>query len=158
MEASCAKINFRLDGPLHVALMRRARGANLSLSGLVRQLLEQAVDERRRYVLRRGRNPRHAIQILSILATSVGQQSPKALEQGISAGPHHPCRARSAGRGGWPMSIFRNDTLGSWTRGGQAIVHNVRMATRALLSDASGGAGDLDHRHHLVSPLEKSSA
>lgn len=30
------------------------------------------------------------------------------------------------------MSIFRNDTLGSWTRGGQAIVHNVRMSTQVL--------------------------
>jgi type IV conjugative transfer system coupling protein TraD len=30
------------------------------------------------------------------------------------------------------MSIFRNDTLGSWTRGGQAIVHNVRMTTQVL--------------------------
>jgi hypothetical protein len=29
------------------------------------------------------------------------------------------------------MSIFRHDTLGSWTRGGQAIVHNVRMTTRS---------------------------
>ncbi|MGE6695806.1 type IV secretion system DNA-binding domain-containing protein [Sphingobium limneticum] len=31
------------------------------------------------------------------------------------------------------MSIFRNDTLGSWTRGGQAIVHNVRMTTQVFL-------------------------
>jgi type IV conjugative transfer system coupling protein TraD len=30
------------------------------------------------------------------------------------------------------MSIFRNDTLGSWTRGGQAIVHNVRMSTQVF--------------------------
>lgn len=30
------------------------------------------------------------------------------------------------------MSIFRNDTLGSWTRGGQAIVHNVRMTTQVF--------------------------
>ncbi|MCP5400455.1 MAG: type IV secretion system DNA-binding domain-containing protein [Sphingomonas sp.] len=30
------------------------------------------------------------------------------------------------------MSIFRNDTLGSWTRGGQAIVHNLRMTTQVL--------------------------
>ena len=31
------------------------------------------------------------------------------------------------------MSIFRNDMLGSWTRGGQAIVHNVRMTTQVFL-------------------------
>ena len=30
------------------------------------------------------------------------------------------------------MSIFRNDALGSWTRGGQAIVHNVRMTTQVF--------------------------
>lgn len=30
------------------------------------------------------------------------------------------------------MSIFRHDTLGSWTRGGQAIVHNVRMTTQVF--------------------------
>lgn len=30
------------------------------------------------------------------------------------------------------MSIFRNDTVGSWTRGGQAIVHNVRMTTQVF--------------------------
>ncbi|GFM31300.1 type IV secretion system DNA-binding domain-containing protein [Novosphingobium sp. PY1] len=30
------------------------------------------------------------------------------------------------------MSIFRNDTLGSWTRGGQSIVHNVRMTTQVF--------------------------
>ncbi|WCT80075.1 CopG family transcriptional regulator [Novosphingobium humi] len=79
------KINFRLDGPLHAALMRRARGANLSLSGLVRQLLEQAVDERRRYVFTsQDEILATSIQILSILATSVGQQSPKGLEQGMA--------------------------------------------------------------------------
>ena len=30
------------------------------------------------------------------------------------------------------MSIFRNDTLGSWTRGGQAIVHNFLMSTKVF--------------------------
>jgi hypothetical protein len=28
------------------------------------------------------------------------------------------------------MSIFRSDTIGSWTRGGQATVHNVRIGPR----------------------------
>jgi len=31
------------------------------------------------------------------------------------------------------MSIFRNDTVGSWTRGGQATVHNLRMTTQVLV-------------------------
>ena len=30
------------------------------------------------------------------------------------------------------MSIFRNNNVGNWTRGGQAIVHNVRMSTQVF--------------------------
>ena len=37
------------------------------------------------------------------------------------------------------MSIFRNDTLGSWTRGGQAIVHNVRMTTQIFFQTTLAG-------------------
>ncbi|MDR6116533.1 MULTISPECIES: type IV secretion system DNA-binding domain-containing protein [unclassified Sphingomonas] len=37
------------------------------------------------------------------------------------------------------MSIFRHDTLGSWTRGGQAIVHNVRMTTQVFFQTATAG-------------------
>lgn len=37
------------------------------------------------------------------------------------------------------MSIFRNDTLGSWTRGGQAIVHNVRMTTQVFFQTVIAG-------------------
>jgi type IV conjugative transfer system coupling protein TraD len=37
------------------------------------------------------------------------------------------------------MSIFRNDTLGSWTRGGQAIVHNVRMTTQVFKQTVLAG-------------------
>ena len=37
------------------------------------------------------------------------------------------------------MSIFRNDTLGSWTRGGQAIVHNVRMTTQVFFQTFVAG-------------------
>ena len=37
------------------------------------------------------------------------------------------------------MSIFRNDTLGSWTRGGQAIVHNVRMSTQVFFQTTLAG-------------------
>jgi CRISPR/Cas system-associated exonuclease Cas4 (RecB family) len=65
--------------------MRRARGANLSLSAFIRQALKQAVDERRRYVFSsQDEILATSIQILSIVATSVGQQSPKALEQGMA--------------------------------------------------------------------------
>lgn len=79
------KLNFRLDEPLHAALMRRALGANLSLSGFIRKVLEQAVDERKRYVFSsQDEILATSIQILSIVATSVGQQSPRALEQGMA--------------------------------------------------------------------------
>jgi type IV conjugative transfer system coupling protein TraD len=37
------------------------------------------------------------------------------------------------------MSIFRNDVLGSWTRGGQAIVHNVRMTTQVFFQTVLAG-------------------
>ena len=37
------------------------------------------------------------------------------------------------------MSIFRHDTLGSWTRGGQAIVHNVRMTTQVFCQTLLAG-------------------
>ena len=37
------------------------------------------------------------------------------------------------------MSIFRNDMLGSWTRGGQAIVHNVRMTTQVFFQTVIAG-------------------
>lgn len=37
------------------------------------------------------------------------------------------------------MSIFRNDTVGSWTRGGQAIVHNLRMTTQVFYQTLLAG-------------------
>ena len=37
------------------------------------------------------------------------------------------------------MSIFRHDTLGSWTRGGQAIVHNVRMTAQVFYQTCLAG-------------------
>ncbi|MFK4872201.1 type IV secretion system DNA-binding domain-containing protein [Novosphingobium sp. ZW T3_23] len=37
------------------------------------------------------------------------------------------------------MSIFRHDTLGSWTRGGQAIVHNLRMTTQVFYQTCLAG-------------------
>ena len=34
------------------------------------------------------------------------------------------------------MSIFRHDMIGSWTRGGQATVHNVRMSVQVFMQSA----------------------
>lgn len=79
------KFNFRLDDALHAALARRAHGANLSVSEFVRQALEQAVNERKRYVFSsQDEILATSIQILSILATSVGRRSPDLLEQGMA--------------------------------------------------------------------------
>lgn len=38
------------------------------------------------------------------------------------------------------MSIFRSDTIGSWTRGGQATVHNVRMSLQVFKQTTLAGA------------------
>ncbi|MBF7013769.1 CopG family transcriptional regulator [Novosphingobium resinovorum] len=79
------KVNFRVDPALHDALQRRAYGANLSLSAFIRQSLEQAVDNRKRYVFSsQDEILATSIQILSILATSVGRRSPETLEQGMA--------------------------------------------------------------------------
>lgn len=79
------KINFRLEDALHLALMRRARAANLPLSGFIRQVLEQAIDQRKRYVFSsQDEILATSIQILSILATSIGRRSPEVLEQGMA--------------------------------------------------------------------------
>jgi uncharacterized protein (DUF433 family) len=37
------------------------------------------------------------------------------------------------------MSIFRNDAIGSWTRGGQATVHNLRMTTQVFFQTLAAG-------------------
>ncbi len=79
------KINFRVEDALYERLQRRALGANLSFSALMRALVKQALDDEHRYVFTsQDEILATAIQILSILATSVGQQSPKALEQGMA--------------------------------------------------------------------------
>ncbi|MBU3078859.1 CopG family transcriptional regulator [Sphingomonas quercus] len=78
-------IVVRVDDALHARLARRASGANLSFSAFVRAVLEQAMDDRGRYVFSsHDEILATAIQILSIVATAVGQQSPRALEQGMA--------------------------------------------------------------------------
>ena len=91
------KVNFRLEEALHLALMRRARAANLPLSRFIRQVLEQAIDERKCYVFSsQDEILATTSQILAILATSVGRRSPEALEQGIvSPPPFLPARVRA---------------------------------------------------------------
>jgi hypothetical protein len=79
------KLNIRVDVMLHERLSRRAHGANLSLSAFVRLVLEQAADPGRGYVFSsQDEILATSIQILTILATSVGRRSPETLEQGMT--------------------------------------------------------------------------
>lgn len=79
------KFSVRLDDALHERLSRRAHGANLSLSAFTRSVLEQAADPGRRYIFSsQDEILATCIQILTILATSVGRRSPETLEKGMA--------------------------------------------------------------------------
>ncbi|WIW89634.1 CopG family transcriptional regulator [Sphingobium sp. V4] len=76
------RISVRIDDALYERLNRRATGADLSFSTFVRSVLEQAADPGGRYIYSsQDEILATCIQILSIVATATGQQSPKALEQ-----------------------------------------------------------------------------
>lgn len=58
------------------------------------------------------------------------------------------------------MSIFRNDTVGSWTRGGQATVHNVRMSFQVFKQTTLGGLllwglGTLGYAYEVTEPYSR---
>ncbi|AMK23284.1 ribbon-helix-helix protein, CopG family [Sphingomonas histidinilytica] len=76
------RVSVRVDADLYQRLSRRAAGADLSLSDFVRSVLTQAADPGGRYIYSsQDEILATCIQILSIVATATGQQSPKALEQ-----------------------------------------------------------------------------
>lgn len=78
------KLNIRLDDALYERLNRRANGAQLPFSVFCRNVLAQAADPQGRYIYSsQDEILATSIQILSILATSVGRQSPVALEKGL---------------------------------------------------------------------------
>lgn len=78
------KVNIRLDEALYDRLRRRAYGADLAFSAFCRKVLEQAADPNDRYIYSsKDEILATSIQILSILATSVGAESPRVLEQGL---------------------------------------------------------------------------
>jgi RHH-type transcriptional regulator, rel operon repressor / antitoxin RelB len=78
------RVSVRVDDTLYQRLHRRAHGANLSLSDFVRQILVQAADPRGRYVYSsQDELLATSIQILTLLATSIGQRSPEILERGM---------------------------------------------------------------------------
>lgn len=78
------RLSVRLDPSLHDRLQRRAIGADLPFSTFIRSVLEQAADPGGRYIYSsQDEILATCIQILSIVATATGQQSPKALEKGM---------------------------------------------------------------------------
>lgn len=79
------KLGIRLDEELYARLERRAYGAGLPLATFCRNILIQAVDPQSRYVYSSSDEIlATSIQMLAILGTFVGQQSPKALEGGMA--------------------------------------------------------------------------
>jgi hypothetical protein len=78
------RVTLRLDDALHDRLARRAHGANIPLAVFCRNVLMQAADPSRRYIYSSNDEIlATTIQTLSIVATAVGQQSPKALEKAL---------------------------------------------------------------------------
>jgi hypothetical protein len=79
------KFNIRIDDELYEQLHRRARGAGLPLATFCRSILTEAADPHGRYVYSsQDEILATSIQILSILATSVGEEAPAVLEQGLN--------------------------------------------------------------------------
>jgi RHH-type rel operon transcriptional repressor/antitoxin RelB len=79
-----ARINVRLDADLHDQLQRRAAGAELPFSEFIRSVLVQAADPAGRYIYSsQDEILATSIQILSILATSIGDRAPDTLRKGM---------------------------------------------------------------------------
>ncbi|MBB3956034.1 CopG family transcriptional regulator [Novosphingobium sediminicola] len=77
-------LSLRIDDALYEALSRLAYGANLPLSVFCRNVLTRAADPQSRYIYSsQDEILATSIQMLAILGTYVGQQSPKALEGGM---------------------------------------------------------------------------
>lgn len=78
------RISVRVDPALYLRLQRRAQGANLSLSDFVRSVLAEAADPRGRYIYSsQDELLATGIQILTLLATAIGERSPQVLERGM---------------------------------------------------------------------------
>ncbi|CAN5494804.1 hypothetical protein BH10PSE12_BH10PSE12_07670 [soil metagenome] len=79
------RISVRVDPRLHDRLQRRAAGAELPFSTFIRSVLEQAADPGGRYIYSsQDEILATCIQILSILATSVGARTPDMLAKGMA--------------------------------------------------------------------------
>lgn len=78
-------ITVRVDTGLHDRLQRRAAGADLPFSTFIRSVLEQAADPGGRYIYSsHDEILATCIQILSILATSIGNRAPDTLAKGMA--------------------------------------------------------------------------
>lgn len=83
-EADMRRVSVRVDDALYQRLQRRALGTNLSLSDFVRSVLVEAADSRGRYIYSsQDELLGIGIQILTLLATSIGSRSPEILERGM---------------------------------------------------------------------------
>ncbi|GFM31299.1 CopG family transcriptional regulator [Novosphingobium sp. PY1] len=79
------RISVRVDDTLYSRLQRRAYGANLSLSAFVRSVVTEAADPNGRYIYSsQDEVLATSIQILTLLATSIGARSPELLQRGMS--------------------------------------------------------------------------
>lgn len=80
-----ASLSLRIDDDLHARLSKRARSVGITVTELVRPLLEQAADPRRGYVYTtQDEILSGVIQTLAIVAASVRKRSPELLEQGMT--------------------------------------------------------------------------
>jgi len=79
------RLSVRIESDLHERLQRRAAGAELPFSTFVRSVLEQAADPGGRYIYSsQDEILATCIQILSIIATSVGDRAPDSLARGMA--------------------------------------------------------------------------
>jgi hypothetical protein len=78
------RISVRVEAALYERLQKRASGAELSFSTFIRSVLDQAADPGGRYIYSsQDEILATCIQILSILATSVGNRAPDTLARGM---------------------------------------------------------------------------
>ena len=79
------RLSVRLDASLYDRLQKRAASAELPFSAFIRSVLEQAADPSGRYIYSsQDEILATSIQILSILATSIGDRAPDTLARGMT--------------------------------------------------------------------------